>query len=98
MHKEAYLAKFPWNDTVQFVKHSSPAAVFLQFGAKDEPIPPHIARLGFSKFGEPKRMEMYDAGHELNADSRVDRVVWLVERLGLQPVSEEALRAIPQLE
>ena len=98
MHKEAYLAKFPWNDTVQFVKHSSPAAVFLQFGAKDEPIPPHIARLGCSNFGEPKRMEMYDAGHELNADSRVDRVVWLVERLGLQPVSEEALRAIPQLE
>jgi hypothetical protein len=42
-------------------------------------------------------MEMYDAGHELNADARVDRVGWLVERLGLEIVSEEALRAIPPL-
>ncbi|MDA0206806.1 MAG: hypothetical protein O3A53_13315 [Acidobacteria bacterium] len=94
---DAYLAKFPFADTVHFVKHSSPAAVFLQFGEKDEPIPPHIARLGFSHFGEPKRMKLYDSGHELNADARVDRVDWLVERLGLKPVSEEAARAIPQL-
>jgi hypothetical protein len=95
---EAYLAKFPFVDTVHFVQRSSPSAVFLQFGEKDEPLPPHIARLGFSHFGEPKRMKLYDAGHELNADARVDRVGWLVERLGLQPISEEALRAIPQLE
>lgn len=94
---EAYLSKFPWNDTVHFVRHSSPSAAFLQFGEKDEPLPPHIARLGFSKFGEPKRMKLYDAGHELNADARVDRVAWLVERLGLEDVSEGALRAIPPL-
>jgi hypothetical protein len=94
---EADLAKYPWEDKIHFVKHSSPAAVFLQFGEEDEPLPPHIARLGFSHFGDPKRMEMYDAGHELNADARVDRVGWLVERLGLEIVSEEALRAIPPL-
>lgn len=94
---EAYLAKFPFVDTVHFVKHSSPSAVFLQFGEHDEPLPPHIARLGFSHFGEPKRMEMYDAGHELNAEARLDRVAWLVERLGLEAVSEKALRSIPPL-
>jgi hypothetical protein len=95
---EDFLAKYPWYDTVNFVKHSSPASVFLQFGSNDEPIPPHIARLGFSHFGEPKRMESYDTGHALNAQARIDRVAWLIDRLGLQPVSEEALRSIPQLE
>lgn len=42
-------------------------------------------------------MEFYDSGHALNADARVDRVAWLIERLGLATVSEEALRSIPQL-
>lgn len=94
---ENYLVKFPFVDTLHFVRHSSPSAVFLQFGEKDVPLPPHIAQIGFSHFGEPKRMKMYDAGHELNAEARVDRVAWLIERLGLEAVSEEALRAIPPL-
>ena len=96
---EAYLAKFPWADTVHFVKRSSPAAVFLQFGSKDKPIPFHIAELGFSRFGEPKRMEIYDAGHELNAEARVERVRWLAERLGLgsngRSTVQEDVRTIP---
>ena len=94
---DAYLKAFPWADTVHFVERSSPAAVFLQFGKKDEPIPVHIAELGFSHFGEPKRMELYDAGHELDAQARVDRAAWLVQRLGLSAIDEAALRALPPL-
>jgi hypothetical protein len=94
---DAYLEAFPWADTVHFVERSSPAAVFLQFGKKDEPIPVHIAELGFSHFGAPKRMELYDAGHELDAQARVDRAVWLVQRLDLQEIDEAALRSIPLL-
>jgi dienelactone hydrolase len=94
---EAYFAKFPLADTSEFAKRSSPAAVFLQFGEKDEPIPPHIARLGFSYFGEPKQMGMYDAGHELNALARQERVAWLAAHLKLRPIDEEPLNAIPAL-
>lgn len=44
---EAYLAKFPWADTGHFVKHSSPVAVFLQFGTprRAHPTPRRPPRL-----------------------------------------------------
>jgi cephalosporin-C deacetylase-like acetyl esterase len=94
---EAYLEAFPWDDSVHFARRSAPAAVFLQFGKNDKPIREPIARASFAHFGEPKRMKFYDAGHELNAEARVDRAEWLAGRLRLSRLDVAALRRIPPL-
>jgi hypothetical protein len=71
--------------------------VFVQNGRADAEIPERIVRASVARFQEPKRLQFYDAGHELNAAARRDRVRWLADRLGLKPVDYKALDAIPQL-
>lgn len=94
---ESYFAKFPWDDSAEFVKHSAPAAVFVQNGRGDKPMPERIVKKSFAYIQEPKRLAFYDAGHELNAPARMDRVKWLTERLGLKNVDFGSLSAIPPL-
>lgn len=92
-----YFREYAWDDPVNFVGHSAPAAVFLQYGRRDEPIPERVARRDFARFAEPKRIGFYDAGHELDAVARRERVEWLAERLSLRRVDFDALARIPQL-
>jgi hypothetical protein len=93
----AYFRDYAWDDPVHFVGHNAPAAVFLQFGRRDKPITEKMARRDFGRFAEPKRIGFYDAGHELNAEARRERVEWLAERLSLRRPDFDALARIPQL-
>ena len=92
-----YFRDYAWDDPAHFVGHSSPAAVFLQFGRRDEPIPEKTARRDFERFGEPKRIAFYDAGHALDPAARRERVAWLAERLALRRPDFDALARIPAL-
>ena len=93
----AYFRDYAWDDPVHFVGRSAPAAVFLQFGKRDKPIPEQKARRYFELFAEPKRIGFYDAGHELDAVARRERVEWLAERLSLRRPDFDALARIPPL-
>jgi dienelactone hydrolase len=93
----AYFREYAWDDPVHFVGHSAPAAVFLQYGRRDAPITEAMARRDFARFGEPKRIGFYDAGHELDNVARRERVEWLAARLSLRRVDFDALARIPQL-
>ena len=93
-----FFQQYAFDDPVHFISHSAPAAVFLQFGRKDEGIPEKFARGYFDRFAEPKKVEFYDAGHALNKEARKDRVQWLVERLKLSKVDPEAIERVPNLE
>ena len=94
---QSYFKNFPWDDSKPFVQRSAPAAVFLQNGRADKPIPERIVRRSFSYFQEPKKLEFYDAGHELNGAARRDRAEWLQKRLHLGALDMQALDSIPQL-
>ncbi len=94
---EAYFARFPWEDSVEFAKRSAPSAVFLQNGRLDKEIPERSVRKSFEYFQQPKQVEFYDAGHELNSSARADRAKWLQRRLNLKNVDLAALDSIPQL-
>jgi cephalosporin-C deacetylase-like acetyl esterase len=94
---QTYLQQFPWDDSRFFVSHSAPAGVFIQNGRLDAEIPERIVRKSFEYFQEPKRIEFYDAGHELNSAARMDRANWLQDRLQLGTLDMQALGAIPQL-
>jgi cephalosporin-C deacetylase-like acetyl esterase len=86
-----------FDDPVYFIGHSAPAAVLLQFGRDDAPIPEPMARGYFERFSEPKKIEFYKAGHALNGEARKDRVHWLAERLKLSRIDPEAIERIPDL-
>ena len=65
-----YLQRFAFQDSLPFITHSAPAAVFVQNGRADAEIPERIVRASVARFQEPKRLQFYDAGHELNAAAR----------------------------
>jgi uncharacterized protein len=92
-----YLQQFPWDDSRFFVNHSAPAGVFIQNGRLDAEIPERIVQKSFELFEEPKRIEFYDAGHELNSAARTDRANWLEGRLQLETLDMQGLSAIKQL-
>lgn len=90
-----YFREYAWDDPVHNLAYSSPSSVFLQFGARDHPRAQDL--LAFRRFGEPKRIEFYDAGHALNAAATKDRVLWLAERMKLAGIDMPALTRIPEL-
>jgi cephalosporin-C deacetylase-like acetyl esterase len=92
-----FFRQYAFDDPVYFIGHSAPAAVLLQFGRDDAPIPENVARRSFERFSEPKKIGFYKAGHALNAEARKDRVQWLAERLKLSRVDPEAIERIPDL-
>ncbi len=93
----AFLRKYAYGDAAYFVGHSAPAAVFLQFGRQDKPLPEKWARRFYELFAEPKKLGLYDAGHALDKAARLERARWLAERLSLKKVDEAALNRIPDL-
>ena len=92
-----YFRTYAWDDPANFVGHSAPAAVFLQFGRQDKPISEKTAKRAYQLFSEPKTMKFYEAGHALNAEARRERADWLAKRLSLRPVDYAALASIPEL-
>ncbi|HEX8500309.1 MAG TPA: hypothetical protein VF659_06935 [Pyrinomonadaceae bacterium] len=92
-----YFRDYAWDEPANFAGHSAPAAVFLQYGRRDKPISEKMARRDFERFAEPKRVAFYDAGHELDAAARRERVAWLAQRLSLRPPDLKALARIPGL-
>ncbi|HEX6183189.1 MAG TPA: hypothetical protein VFZ44_04700 [Pyrinomonadaceae bacterium] len=93
----AYFREYAWDDPVHFIGRSSPAFVFLQYGRQDKPIPEKVARRDFERFGEPKHIAFYNAGHALDAAARRERVEWLAQRLSLRRPDFKALARIPEL-
>jgi len=90
-----YFRKYAWDDPVHFLAYSGPSSVFLQFGSRDHPRAQDLK--AFELFGEPKRVEFYDAGHALNTAATKDRVAWLQKQLRLGSIDATSLDSIPQL-
>lgn len=93
----AFYREHAWSDPANFIGRIAPSAVLLQFGSRDAPIPERLARRYFALTSDPKEIAFYDAGHELDAKSRLDRVAWLARRLRLGAIDTAALARIPPL-
>ncbi|HEV7798485.1 MAG TPA: hypothetical protein VGO73_10035, partial [Pyrinomonadaceae bacterium] len=94
---DAFMAKYAWTDQGKYVSHAAPAVVFLQYGSQEKFITPERARLYAAVVSEPKRFELYDAPHALNAAARRDRIAFLTEQLKLKPLSAATIAGIPEL-
>jgi hypothetical protein len=69
-------------DAINYLPHAAPSAVFLQAGELDTRPSPKDAQEAFAAASDPKKLEMYHAEHELNAQAKTDARGWLLERLG----------------
>ena len=94
---DAFEAKYYWTDQGKYVSHAAPAVVFLQYGSQEKFLTPERARLYAAVVSEPKRFELYDAPHALNAAARRDRIAFLTEQLKLKPLSAATIASIPDL-
>jgi dienelactone hydrolase len=94
---DAYVKRYYWTDAGKYVSHAAPAFVFLQFASRESFLNPDRAREYLAVVSEPKRLEIYDADHNLTAEARRDRVHFLVEQLKLKPVSDDVIAAVPNL-
>jgi cephalosporin-C deacetylase-like acetyl esterase len=70
-------------DAVNYLPHSAPSAVFLQAGERDTRPSPEDTQGAYAATSDPKKLQMYDTEHELNADARADARAWLLEQLGV---------------
>jgi cephalosporin-C deacetylase-like acetyl esterase len=69
-------------DAIDYLPHAAPSAVFLQAGELDTRPSPKDTQEAFAAVSDPKKLAMYDAEHELNAQAKTDARAWLLERLG----------------
>jgi hypothetical protein len=69
-------------DAINYLPHAAPSAVFLQAGELDTRPSPKDTQEAFAAVSDPKKLAMYDAEHELNAQAKTDARGWLLERLG----------------
>jgi pimeloyl-ACP methyl ester carboxylesterase len=70
-------------EPVNNVRDAAPASAFFQFARSDRFVPGYVADKLTESASEPKKVESYDAGHELDNAARKDRLAWLREELGL---------------
>jgi len=94
---DAFQAKYGWLDPGKFVSHAAPAAVFLQYASKEDFLTPDRARGYAAIVSEPKRFQLYDAPHALNAEARRDRIAFLCDQLKLKPPTASAIAKVPDL-
>jgi dienelactone hydrolase len=94
---DAFVAKYSYLDQGKYVSHAAPAVVFLQFATQEKFLTAERAKQHAAVVSEPKRFQIYDAPHALNAEARRDRLAFLTEQLKLKPLSATVIAGIPDL-
>jgi len=94
---DAFQAKYGWLDPGKFVCHAAPAVVFLQYATQEKFLTPDRARGYAAIVTEPKRFQLYDAPHALNAQARRERIAFLTDQLKLKPLAAGVIAGIPDL-
>ena len=69
-------------DAINFLPHAAPSAVFMQAGEQDTRPSPEDTQEAFAATSDPKKLQMYDTDHDLNAQAKADARAWLIEQLG----------------
>jgi dienelactone hydrolase len=90
---EHYLELMAPFDAMAHVDAVDGQRLYLQYGSEDDVVPPRVAReLIDAAVGA--RADMYEAGHALDDEATADRVAWLVDRLGMEPVPAAVLETV----
>jgi hypothetical protein len=92
---DAYLTALAPLDASHSIGHVSPSSLFFQFARIDDFVSIEDGQRYFELASEPKQIAWYDnCNHELNAQARLDRVIWLCRQFGLSDPSQEMLERL----
>jgi dienelactone hydrolase len=94
---DAFVAQHAWTDPAKYVSHAAPATVFMQYATHDSFIPADLPPEYAKVVSEPKKLEMYDAEHALNAEATRDRIAFLAQQLSFHPPDPKLVATIPDL-
>lgn len=70
-------------DPITCIPHLAPAPLYFQFANQDEHVPLDRAAEFYAAAPNPKQIDYYEAGHELNEQAQQDRIAWLTTHLNL---------------
>lgn len=73
-------------EPIRFISYASPTALLFQNGRLDAAVLPADAEVLHAAAPEPSRVLWYDADHILNDQAFRDRVNWLHEQIGTDPM------------
>ncbi|MGZ3681280.1 MAG: hypothetical protein ACXWQR_22920, partial [Ktedonobacterales bacterium] len=77
------VAEAPY-DACHYIGQAAPSSLLFQFARHDDFVPLQDAERYFAHASEPKQITWYEGcKHELSAQARSDRAVFLCEQLGL---------------
>jgi pimeloyl-ACP methyl ester carboxylesterase len=94
----AYLTAIAPLDACHYIGHAAPTPLLFQYARHDPFVTVEEGQRYFELASEPKEIRWYEnCGHELSAQARVDRVLWLCERLHLSPPAPEIIKMLEQL-
>ncbi len=88
-----YLAVMAPFDALAVADQVDGERVYLQYGSVDDVVPPDVAQQLLDAI-PAATVSWYDAGHALDDVATADRAAWLVERLGLTPITPETLATV----
>ena len=81
--RERWLEAMEPIDSIHYVGHAAPSALFFQ-NARYDSLVTEADALAYQAAGsEPKRIEWYDSGHGLPDEAYYDNVNWLAEQIGI---------------
>jgi dienelactone hydrolase len=85
-------------DARHYIGHAAPSRLFFQFARNDTAVLAEDGRRYFELASEPKQIAWYDdCNHELNAQARLDRVIWLCESFHLAGPSPEVVKILERV-
>jgi cephalosporin-C deacetylase-like acetyl esterase len=83
--RAAYLNVYTQLDGIRYVAHAAPVALYFQFARFERFIDDPSMNAYFAAASEPKRMNWYPTGHDLNDPAAwADRARWLEKHIGLR--------------
>jgi predicted esterase len=81
--REAWLEAMEPIDSIHYVGHAAPSALFFQNARYDTLVTEADALVYQAAGSEPKKVEWYDSGHGLPTQAYFDMVNWLAEQIAI---------------
>lgn len=88
-----YLELMATLDAMAEIDRVDARRLYLQYGSEDDVVPPQVAA-ELIDAAEGAKSDTYPAQHALNDQATTDRVAWLVDRLGLEPIGAKILAKV----
>jgi dienelactone hydrolase len=82
---DRYLRLMAPLDAMAEIGNVDASRLYLQYGTADAVVPTEVSA-ELIEAASGARSDLYDAGHALDDAATADRVAWLVDRLGLEPI------------